>query len=134
MNWVLAVGILGWAGEAFAASSVDASSAMTMPRVVLGDPQTVLASGALGLKYFPDSPLAVIRTRPDCRVILTAGISSFLLEGPSMGQFQSATKVLAPGKPGEFDNGYAGIRGVWRDPAGDLGAFRRLRPRLVARR
>ena len=40
-----------------------------------------------------------------------------------MGTFTRATRVLAKGKPGEFDNGYAGISAVVRAPAGELLAF-----------
>lgn len=94
-----------------------------MPRIPLGPPETVLPDGALGLRYFPDGRLAVIRTQPDCRLLLSAGVSSYLLEGPEMRQFTKATPVLGKGKPGEFDNGYAGINAVFRAPSGELLAF-----------
>lgn len=92
-------------------------------RIVLGDPEVVLADGQLGLRYFPDGPLVLVRTKPDCRVIVAAGVSSFLLEGPAMGKFTKATKVLAKGDPGEFDNGYAGIGAAVRARSGELLAF-----------
>jgi hypothetical protein len=123
MLWTLPLVILSWIGSASGTPPVASPAAPASPRVTLGKPETVLASGAHGLRYFPDGPLAVVRTRPDCRVVLSAGISSFLLEGPSMEGIRSAKRVLAPGKPGEFDNGYAGIRGVWRTPAGELVAL-----------
>src|SRR4051812_47411635 len=47
---------------------------------VLGPPETVLADGELGLRAFPDGCLAVVRTGPDCRVLVAAGVSSVLLE------------------------------------------------------
>jgi len=91
--------------------------------IELGTPETVLADKALGLRYFPDGRLAVVRTTPDCRVILTSGVSSYLLEGPAMGRFTSATKVLDKGNPGAFDNGYAGINSVVHAKSGELLAF-----------
>ena len=95
-----------------------------IPRhIELGPPETVLADNALGLRYFPDGRLAVVRTKPDCRLIVPAGVSSFLLEGAEMGKITNATKVLDKGKPGEFDNGYAGINAVVRAPSGVLLAF-----------
>ena len=91
--------------------------------IELGPPETVLADKALGLRYFPDGRLAVVKMKPDCRVIVSAGVSSFLLEGQEMGQFTKATKVLAKGKPGEFDNGYAGINAAVQTKTGELLAF-----------
>ena len=83
----------------------------------------MLADKALGLRYFPDGRLAVVRTKPDCRVILSAGVTSFLLEGPAMGHFTKAIKVLDKGQPGEFDNGYAGINAAVQAKTGKLLAF-----------
>jgi hypothetical protein len=93
------------------------------PRIELGTPEVVLTDGALGLRYFPDGRLAVVRTKPDCRVLIAAGVASFLLEGPEMGRFTKATKVLDKGLPGEFDNGYAGANSVVRAKTGELLAF-----------
>ena len=92
-------------------------------RSELGSQETMLADGALGLRYFPDERLAVIRTQPDCRVLVAAGIASFLLEGPELGKFTKATKVLEKGPAGAFDNGYAGITAAVRAPTGELLAF-----------
>ena len=91
--------------------------------IKLGDPETVLADKAFGLRAFPDGRLALVRTKPDCRVIFAAGIASVLLEGPEMGKFTKATQVLTKGKPGEFDNGYAGINSVVRARSGQLLGF-----------
>ena len=102
---------------------VELHAADYSDRVKLGPPETVLADKALGLRYFPDGRLAVVRTKPDCRVILSAGVSSFLLEGPALGQFTKATKILDKGQPGEFDNGYAGINAAVQAKKGELLAF-----------
>ena len=91
--------------------------------VELGPPETVLADKALGLRYFPDGRLAVVKTKPDCCVIISAGVSSFLLEGPAMGKFTKSTKVLEKGRSGEFDNGYAGINAAVQAQTGELLAF-----------
>lgn len=91
--------------------------------VHLGPPETVLGDGALGLRYFPDGRISVLQTQPEWRVLLAAGVSSYLLEGPDGGTFLRATPVLGKGLPGEFDNGYAGINAAVRAPSGELLAF-----------
>lgn len=89
----------------------------------LGPPETVLADQALGLRAFPDGALAVLQTKPKARVILAAGISSVLLEGPDISKLNKSTTVLQPGKTNEFDNGYAGISSVVPTKTGELLAF-----------
>ena len=91
--------------------------------VKLGQPETVLGDRQHGLRYFPDERIAVVRTRPDCRLLLAAGVDSVLLEGKTMETLASSKVVLKPGKAGDFDNGYAGIGCVWRAPSGELLAF-----------
>ncbi len=89
----------------------------------LGPPETVLADQALGLRAFPDGALAVLQTKPQARVILAAGISSVLLEGPDISKLNKSTTVLQPGKTNEFDNGYAGISSIVPTKTGELLAF-----------
>jgi hypothetical protein len=48
---------------------------------------------------------------------MAAGVSTFLLEGRDMRSLVPRGPVLRPGKPGSFDNGYAGISGAAGDPA-----------------
>ena len=91
--------------------------------VKLGPAETVLADKALGLRYFPDGRMGVVSTGPDCRALIPAGVSSFLLQGPDLGKFTKATKVLDKGAPGQFDNGYAGINAAVRAKTGELLAF-----------
>ena len=52
-----------------------------------------------------------------CAYCVVAGITTHLLTGPSFAQLTPLAEVLRPGGPGEFDNGYAGLFGAWRDPA-----------------
>lgn len=92
-------------------------------RIELGPPETVLADKALGLRYFPDGGMAVVQTQPVCRVLVAAGVSSYLLEGIEIGHFTKATKVLDQGRAGDFDDGYAGINAVVRAKMGELLAF-----------
>lgn len=77
----------------------------------------MLDSGALGLSYFPDEGTASldgpVGSGP-VRLILTAGTSTFLVEGDSLRALDSATEVVAPGPSGSFDNGYAGVSAVVR--------------------
>jgi hypothetical protein len=90
----------------------------------LGKREVILESGRYGLKYFPDECLAFVQTTPPIRVLMAAGVSTTLLEGRDMKSLMPHGQVLKSGKPGSFDNGYAGISGVARDPGtGDLLAF-----------
>jgi hypothetical protein len=99
------------------------SAADNVTHIEQGPIETVLSDNALGLRYFPDGRLAVLRTKPDCRVIASVGVCSFLLEGPAMAKFTKATKILEKGKLGDFDNGYAGINAVVRARTGEWLAF-----------
>lgn len=90
----------------------------------LGARKTLMHDGQGGLRYFPDGAMAVLQTRPQYRVLLAAGVSSWLLEGHSLDALAPVKKVLAPGDKGTFDNGYAGIGGACEDAAsGELLAF-----------
>jgi len=90
----------------------------------LGKREVILASGRYGLKYFPDECLAFVKTTPRIRLLMAAGVSTWLFEGRDMKSLELHGEVLRPGPPGSFDNGYAGIAGVVRDPrTGQLFAF-----------
>ncbi len=92
--------------------------------VELGDPQVLLADGAHDLHAFPDAHLTILDTDPKYRVLLVAGVRTWLMEGPDMRSLAAVRAVLSPGPAGSFDNGYAGIFGVHRDEAsGELLAF-----------
>jgi len=89
-------------------------------------PQTVLLGhGQLGLKYFPDGNVSSLRPTPEyaCRMVVPVGVRSYLVEGRSFGELIKATKVLGPGKAGQFDNGYAGISSVHYRRDGKLYGF-----------
>lgn len=86
----------------------------------LGPIEPVLAHKALGLAYFPDERIAIIRSTPNSRVLVAAGVESFMLEGPRTGHWTASARIFGPGKAGEFDNGYAGVSGAWRRPDGDF--------------
>ena len=90
----------------------------------LGPQQVILESGRQGLRCFPDGCLAFVRSTPPYRLLVAAEVSTSLLEGPDMRSLVSLGEVIKPGKAGSFDNGYAGIGGVARDPtSGELLAF-----------
>ena len=111
------------AGEQPAAKSPDVAP---LGRIVasLGKREVILESGRYGLKYFPDECLAFVQTSPQVRLLMAAGNSTFLLIGRDMKSLGLCGEVLKPGTPGSFDNGYAGIGGVVRDPrTGQLLAF-----------
>ena len=114
-----------WA-EPPSARQISVVSTVPTGRIVasLGKREIILESGQHGLKYFPDECLAFVQTTPHIRVLMAAGVSTHLLEGQNMKSLASRGEVLRPGKPGSFDNGYAGVSGVIRDPrTGQLFAF-----------
>jgi len=89
----------------------------------LGPRQVLLADGALGLHYFPDEAIALLDRGPPLRLLVSAGDSSYLVEGRDFANLEHAVRVLGPGPKGSFDNGYAGTAGAYRDPKGKLYAF-----------
>jgi hypothetical protein len=89
----------------------------------LGDRETVLARGALGLDYFPDQATVRLPGTPDLALLVAATTSTYRLTGTDLLHLTGAARVLGPGAPGAFDNGYAGIGGVYRDGAGTLYGF-----------
>lgn len=82
--------------------------------IVLSRQVTILDYNALGLRYFPDTAVTVLRRSPTFQMLLTAGTSSFLVEGNDLMRLTRAREVLTPGSSGSFDNGYAGISGAAR--------------------
>ena len=82
--------------------------------VELGPREVLLGNGSLGLHYFPDESVALLERHPRLRLIVVAAETSYLVEGTDLRHLELATPVLGPGPPGSFDNGYAGIGGVYR--------------------
>lgn len=88
----------------------------------LGPRETLYDSGDMGWIYFPDGPLAVLEPTAEYpfRTIFTVGNFSVLAEGTNLDQITRSSTVLVKGGPGSFDNGYAGIRGVYYHTDGNL--------------
>ncbi|MCF7849935.1 MAG: hypothetical protein K9M45_13870, partial [Kiritimatiellales bacterium] len=91
--------------------------------IELGQRVTVLGDREQGLRYFPDERLGVIERASECRVLVTAGRKTVLLNGKDMFHLRVVGTVLSPGEAGTFDNGYAGVSGVYRAGAKELLAF-----------
>jgi hypothetical protein len=91
-------------------SALDISSIT----VELGKRKTLLASGNLGLDYFPDEAAVLLSRSPCYRMLLVAAKATYLVEGSDIEHLTNSREVLSPGKPGSFDNGYAGISGAYR--------------------
>ncbi len=90
----------------------------------LGKREVILGDNQFGLRYFPDGCMGVVSTIPRVRLLVAAGVSTCLLDGPSMISLKSLGVVLKPGDPDSFDNGYAGVNGVAREPkSNDLLAY-----------
>ena len=89
-------------------------------RVMLGEQVTILKDGALGLHYFPDEGTSSIGVPRHAKLVLAAANDSYLIDGLDLMHLNSAKRVLSPGPPGSFDNGYAGISAIYADKNGKL--------------
>ena len=105
-------------------------------RIHLGERRTLIEDDALGFSYFPDEAVSVIQREPTLKLLIAAVTvdvdlarwppaevvaGSWLVEGSDMEHLDQAREVLRPGSKGSFDNGYAGLSGVYiypRDPTG----------------
>ena len=67
--------------------------------VRLGERQVILKSGQLGLKYFPDGAVSVLDGRRGApfRMLVPAGIHTYLVEGDILTALSKATRVLSAG-------------------------------------
>ncbi len=81
--------------------------------VTIGEKKVLLKSGSFGLDYFPDEKVSILSKKPNFRMIVAAGARSYLLEGKDIEHITGAKLILSPGKAGSFDNGYAGISGIY---------------------
>ncbi|MGC4091654.1 MAG: hypothetical protein QM756_27990 [Polyangiaceae bacterium] len=106
---VVSVLLVACSGGSNGPSTVDAE-----PTLRLEQPKTLLGDGALGLSYFPDQGVSRLPAASGERLLVTAGVSTFLVEGAALESLSQASEVLPRGEPGSFDNGYAGISAVVR--------------------
>jgi hypothetical protein len=74
----------------------------------VGPQKIVYPAGYHGLNYFPDEPISIINERP-FQFLMTAGNSTYLMQGRSLDNAVPVKRVLVPGEKSEFDNGYCGI-------------------------
>jgi hypothetical protein len=101
------------------AGAAEAEETMYTERVVggvlveMGEQKTVIPPSK-ELRYFPDEPVCVIKTDP-LTFTLVNGHATLLMSGASFEKAVPLGQVLGPGKKGEFDNGYAGISGIYHD-------------------
>jgi hypothetical protein len=110
---VLACGAFIGCSEQSAADEGDGGGGAT-PVLTLGEPETLLGDGELGLSYFPDMGTSALETETGVRLVLASVRSTFVVEGADLQNLSKATAIVAPGAPGEFDNGYAGVSAVVR--------------------
>jgi hypothetical protein len=83
-------------------------------KITLGPHQTVFDANYAGLNYFPDEPISIISSRPHSFLIV-AGNKTILMRGRTFETAWPVRDVLTPGKPGDFDSGYAGITSIVMD-------------------
>ena len=74
----------------------------------VGAQTIVFPAGYHGLNYFPDEPISLINEKP-YQFLMTAGNSTYLMQGRTLESAVPVKQVLLPGKRSEFDNGYSGI-------------------------
>lgn len=88
--------------------------------VELGPQKTLLQSGRFGLEFFPDMAVTVIGQPPDFKLLVVAGIKTYLMEGADLEHIKKSNLVLKPGPLDSFENGYVGICGAYADADGKV--------------
>lgn len=88
----------------------------------VGSHNVIFPDGYHGLRGFPDEPLSVLSRRPFI-YLMVANDSTVLMSGRTLETATPKTVVLAPGKQGEFDDGYAGIGTVFKQGATLFGFY-----------
>jgi hypothetical protein len=103
------------AAALLAVQSVQAAD----PTYSVGTRKTVIADkGAGGLTQFPETPIVILATTPEYKVLIATGLRTVLAKGPSMDKLVASGVALAPSNTkGTFDEVSTHISGVWKDPA-----------------
>jgi len=83
----------------------------------IGRRETIFPAGHAGLEAFSDQPIVVLGRNP-FQYFVVAGDSTVAMRGRSLGDAVPMGVVLAPGKPGDFDDGYAGIGSTFKSRDG----------------
>ena len=79
-------------------------------RITLGEQQTFLNDKELGLRDMAGKGVAVIENGPaHLQFLFQVSNYTYLVNGTDFKHLTSASKVLGPGEPGEFDNAGAGV-------------------------
>lgn len=82
-------------------------------QVQVGKQSVVLPEGSYGLKYFPDEGLGVLSTHP-LTFLVAASDNTYLFYGRRWEDVRPISMVINHGTKGDFDNGYAGVGGVYK--------------------
>ena len=74
--------------------------AAILPEVHLGPVKVVAKHGCHGLRYFPDGAVATLPPTREFpfRMLVPAGVCTYLVEGESLFRIAKVTRVLAPGR------------------------------------
>lgn len=102
-----------WLAAACAQGSLAASDV----RVSVGDQQILIPAGRHNLNFFPDQPISILNTKPLTFLMTTntgSGDGTVLMSGSDWKTARPLAVTLAK-SPGMFDNGYAGVGGVYLD-------------------
>lgn len=89
-------------------------------QISLGKHQVLNDGTELDLSFFPDQTTIVLSSEPSLRILTAATDSTFLLAGKDWKSLSSVRKVLAPVADSTYDNGYAGIAGLFKTGSGRL--------------
>ena len=112
-NLSLIVIVLGSASIASSLGSWAAEPQEALD-VKVGKQEVLIPSGYEGLSHFPDQPIALLNRKP-LTFLAAVGNETVLFSGPNWKNLQPIAKVLHVGDKGSFDNGYAGVGGVFID-------------------
>lgn len=102
--------ILVWTAIGFLAAPVQAEK----PKVVVGQQQILMQSGQYNTFCFPDQPISILSERP-LSVVMVCSEGTKLFVGRDWNSISHVEVVLKPSGGTGFDNGYAGIGGIYRD-------------------
>jgi hypothetical protein len=87
------------------------------PAYTVGARKVVLGDKAGGLTQFPETPITILQTTPEYKVLIASGLRTVLAKGPSMDKLVASGVALAPTPGKGIDEVSAHISGVWKDPA-----------------
>ena len=104
---MVVISLLSWSVSCYAQEAEDRLV------VEVGEQEELLKSGQDGVFCCPDLPLCVLEKRP-LRVLMIGTEGTYLFGGKDWRSLRPEKLVLEPDKSSKWDNGYAGICGIYK--------------------